>query len=112
MQIMYQYEIEFTEESFAELTDVQKEAYVRKEGEPTEKVYRLLPLEPQVIDRQGNARVTIELPIVTESEKQLLLDAVEFVYHGTRSMNEEEPTFQQRLDYMRPRLPPILTGSG
>jgi len=54
----------------------------------------------------------IELPIVTESEKKLLLAAVEFIYRGTKSMNEEKPTFQERLDYMRSRLPPIFTGSG
>ena len=108
MQVVFTNEIEFVPDSFVNLTPEQLEAWVRREGEPTETLYRVVHFEPQAIERLSD-KVTWELSIVTESERQLLLDAVNFVYRSSASMTNENPTFAQRLEHLRPRLPPIVT---
>jgi hypothetical protein len=108
LQVVFAHEIEFTPESFAPLTDAQRQAYARREGMATEAIYRVVPLEPQAIE-QSPEKITWELSIVTASERQLLLDAVDFVHRASASMNEAKPNFAQRLEYLRPRLPPVVT---
>lgn len=109
LQVIFKSEIEFTADSFIELNAAQREAFKHKMGHSEERIYRVVPLEPTVVDRQDE-KVTLELSIVTESERQLLLDAVDFVYRASAAMPEKNPTFAQRLDYLRPRLPPIVIG--
>ena len=87
LQVIFTQEMEFTEASFAGVTTI----------------------EPQSIERSAE-KVTMELSIVTESERQLLLDGVAFVYRASAEMNEQTPTFAQRLEYLRSRLPPIVLG--
>jgi len=101
--------MEFTEDSFASLTPAQSEALARRGERFTEPVYRVTTIEPQAIERSAE-KVTMELSIVTESERQLLLDGVAFVYRASAEMNEQTPTFAQRLEYLRSRLPPIILG--
>ena len=107
LQIIFEKEVEFTKDSFAELTPEQYEAYVRRGGEPSERVFRLTFVEPQVIDRTPE-KVTWELEIVTNEEKKLLLEGVRFVYRASAPMTIKKPTFAQRLEYLRKRLPPIV----
>ncbi|QDS85878.1 hypothetical protein EC9_00350 [Rosistilla ulvae] len=110
LQAIFHSEIEFREDSFAELNAAQREAYERKVATPDEPIYRVLPLEPTVIERQGNEKITVELTIATQSERQLLLDAVRFIYRASDQMPEESTSFEQRLAFLRQRLPPIVVG--
>ncbi|QDV68572.1 hypothetical protein Poly24_22820 [Rosistilla carotiformis] len=110
LQAIFRSGIEFTEESFAELNAAQQEAYERKVAVPDEPIFRVLPYEPTVIERQGNEKVTLELTIATQSERQLLLDAVQFIHCATNEMPEESTSFEQRLANLRQRLPPIVIG--
>jgi hypothetical protein len=111
LQVIFRSEIELSTDSFVELNAGQREAYQRKMGTPDEPVYRVVPMEPTVISGQDNERITVELSVVSASERQLLLDAVEFVYRASTAMPEKTPTFEQRLAYLRPKLPPIVIGS-
>ncbi len=108
LQVIFTYEIEFDEDSFAKLTGPQYEAFVRREGKPKETVYRVTAFEPKAVERTAD-KVTMELSVVTESERKLLLDAMQYVYRKTSQMKKENPTFVERLDYLRRRLPPIVT---
>lgn len=108
LQFIFTHEIEFTEDSFTSLTTEQLEALRRRGEELPETVYRVLPIEPQAIERSAG-KVTMELPIVTEPERQLLLDGVAFVYRPSDPLDEQKPTFSERLEFLRPRLPSIVT---
>ncbi|QDV54104.1 hypothetical protein [Rosistilla oblonga] len=110
LQAIFQSGIEFREDSFAELNAAQREAYERKVAVPDEPIFRVLPCEPTVIERQGNEKVTVELTIATQSERQLLLEAVRFIYRATDELPKESTSFEQRLDFLRQRLPPIVVG--
>ncbi|MEX1027445.1 MAG: hypothetical protein WD049_05485 [Candidatus Paceibacterota bacterium] len=111
LQVIFTSEIEFTPDSFSELNAEQLAAFIRDHGATDERIYRVLPMEPTVIDRQGKERITLELSIVIESQRQLLLDGVAFVYRASAAMSEQQPTFEQRLDYLRPLLPPVVIGA-
>lgn len=109
LQVIFRTEIEFTVDSFVELTAAQRDVYRQKMGDSGERIYRVALLEPTVVQRQED-NVTLEISIVTESERQLLLDAVDFVHRATAEMPDKSATFQQRLAYLRPRLPPVVMG--
>ncbi len=108
LQVIFTQEVKYTEDSFADSTTEQSEALARRGERFTEPVYRVTTIEPQAIERSAE-KVTMELSIVTESERQLLLDGVAFVYRASAEMNGQIPTFAQRLEYLRSRLPPIVT---
>ncbi|WP_149752622.1 hypothetical protein [Rubripirellula obstinata] len=110
LQIIFTNEIEFQDTSFAELTTEQYAALERRGPRPPGKLYRIVPFEPEAIERTPE-KITLELTIADESEKQLLLDAVKFVHRASEPMSKENPTFADRLAYLRPRLPPIVTQS-
>jgi hypothetical protein len=107
LQLIFTSEIEFTDASFEELTPTQYKAYVRDNGEPAGRVYRVVVFEPEAIARTAE-KVTLELSVASEAEKELLLEGVSFVYHASGEMSEPNPNFEQRLSYLRPRLPPIV----
>jgi hypothetical protein len=109
LQVIFRTEIEFTVDCFVELNTAQREAFQRKIGDSNERIYRLVPLEPTVVERQ-ESQVTVELSIVTESERQLMLEAVDFVYRASAEIPDKSATFQQRLAYLRPRLPRVVIG--
>lgn len=109
LQIIFKSEVEFTEDSFVKLNAEQRKAFKHKMGKSKELIYRVVPFEPSVIERAED-KITLELSIVTESERQLLLDAVDFVYRASAEMPRESPTFQQRLNFLRMRLPPTVVG--
>lgn len=44
-------------------------------------------------------------------QTRLLLDAVDFVYRASAGMGQASPTFQQRLAYLRTRLPQVVIGA-
>jgi hypothetical protein len=52
----------------------------------------------------------LEITIVTENERRLLLEGVAFIFNASAEMKGDSPTFEERLEYLRPRLPPIVTG--
>ena len=109
MQVIFTAEIEFDESSFAEFNEQQYAAFERDHGKPTERMFQIVLMEPTAIVRTEE-KVTLELSVVTESEKQLLFEGVAFVYRASASMNESSPSFMDRLSYLRPRLPPIVIG--
>lgn len=108
LQIIFTNEIEFQDSSFAELTTEQYAAFERRGQRPPGKLFRVVHFEPEAIERTPE-KITLELTIAGEGEKQLILDAVKFVHHASESMPKENPTFAERLAYLRPRLPPIVT---
>ena len=110
LQVIFTSEIEFTESSFVELSDVQYAAFERDNGKRKERIFRNVLIEPTAIERTPE-KVTLELNVVTESQKKLLFKGVAFVYRASASMTEANPTFALRLAYLRPRLPPIVTES-
>ena len=107
LQIIFEREVEFTEDSFTELTPDQYDAYRRHVGETSQQVFRINLFEPQVVDRTPE-KVIWELEIVMDEERKLLLEGVRFVYRASAPMNADNPTFVERLKYLRPRLPPIV----
>jgi hypothetical protein len=109
LQLIFRTEIEFTADSFVELNRSQREVFQQKMGDSDDRIYRVVLLEPTVVQRQEE-KVTLELPVVTESERQLMLDAVDFVYRASSEMPDKSATFQQRLGFLRPRLPPVVIG--
>ena len=109
LQLIFRTEIEFTADSFVELNRSQREVFQQKMGDSDDRIYRVVLLEPTVVQRQDE-KVTLELSVVTESERQLMLDAVDFVYRASSEMPDKSATFQQRLDFLRPRLPPVVIG--
>jgi hypothetical protein len=108
IQIIFSSKIEFSEVSFADMTQEQQEAFERQGLATGEKFYRIVVFEPEAIERTDE-KVTWELTIVSEAEKQLLLDGVAFVHRESSSLNQSNPSFEDRLEYLRPRLPPSVT---
>ena len=109
LQLIFKSGLEYKPDYFCELNEAQYEAYHRKMEKPNGKIYNLLPFEPTVIERTEE-KITTELTIVTESEREQLLNAVGFVYRASREMPKQETaTFEQRLAYLRPRLPDVIT---
>lgn len=108
LQLIFTTEIEFAEDCFRELTVEQYESFRRKHGQQTERIFEIVPIERTVIKRTKK-KITIELPVVMESQKKLLLEGVKFVYRSTSSDGLPDDTrFQDRLEYLRKRLPPIM----
>lgn len=110
MQLIFKHEIEFTRDSFQELTAAQYEAFERRIEKPREKVYRILAFEPTVLEHEDSDKILLELSVVLASERQNLLDAVATIYRASAPLNSSQPTFEQRLQYLRPRFPPIVVG--
>jgi hypothetical protein len=99
LQLIFQTKIEFTEDSFEELNQAQFAAYRRDHGDPGERIYRVVHFEPSANRSDDGTRVTLELSIVTETERQHLLDAMKLIYGATQSMRE--PSFAERLEDLR-----------
>ncbi len=108
IQIIFSSKIEFSEGSFADLTQEQQEAFEQQGLATGEKFYRIVLFEPEAIERTEE-KVTWELTIVSESEMQLLLDGVAFVHRESSPLNPSNPSFEDRLEYLRPRLPSPVT---
>jgi len=51
-----------------------------------------------------------ELPIVSEAQKERLLHAVEILYAMSADAGVEFTSFGQRLEWLRARLPAVITG--
>lgn len=108
LQIIFTHEIEFQDDSFVEVTKAQYEAFQRRGDHESGKLYRVVHFEPEAIERTPE-KITLELSVVDESGRKLLLDGVKFVYRASQPISKENPTFADRLEYLRPRLPPIVT---
>jgi hypothetical protein len=104
--------IEFQPDCFVLLSGAKLKAYLRKCGPMIEPMYEVVSLEPTVIKRTGNGNITLELSIVSERDRQHLLNAVKFVHTASREMKSDKTPIQfaDRLDWLRPRLPEIITG--
>ena len=107
LQVIFEREIEYTDEMFVELSAEQYEAFWRRGGQRDVRIFRYNLAEPHVIERTPE-KVTWELEIVTEPEMAMLLDGVRFVHRATKELNQSQPTFEKRLEYLRRRLPPIF----
>ena len=92
-----------------ELTPEQYEAYRRKVGPTNHRIYRIVLIEPSVIERTPE-RVTYELEIVTEQEKLCILAAVNHIRACSKELDQGYPTFAERLAFLRKRWPSEVTG--
>ena len=110
VRIIFTSGIEFVAQSFKALSGEKLQAYLRNVGPMTEIMYEIVAMEPTVIDRVGNEKVTWELNIVTGKERQQLLDGIKFIYRATQTM-PGKPSFQERLHWLKPKLPRVITGS-
>ena len=109
VNLVYTSGIEFIPESFVALSGQKLEAFLRKMGPMTETMYEVVAMEPSVINRVGNEKVTLELNVVTERQRKQLLDAIKFIYHSSQEMRGK-PSFQEWLEWLRLRLPTEITG--
>ena len=108
IQLVFRCGVELTEDDFIELTPEQYDAYRRKVGPTDERIYRVVLIEPSVIERTPE-KVTYELEIVTEQEKRCVLAAVNRIHVCSKEMDQREPTFAQRLEFLGKRWPPEVT---
>ena len=111
IQIVYRFGVEFTKNDFQELTEEQYDAYRRKVSTKEGRIFRIVLVEPKAIARTPE-KVTYELEIVTEFEKELLLEAVRFIRQSSKALDKGKPTFKKRLNYLRTIWPPAITGGG
>ena len=109
IQVVYRFGIELTERDFMELTPEQYAAYRRKEGPTHQRIYRIVLVEPVAIERTPE-KVTYELEIVTEQEKACILAAVDYIRDCSKELDERHPAFAERLEFLRKRWPPEVTG--
>ncbi|MDB5390401.1 MAG: hypothetical protein JWM11_6047 [Planctomycetaceae bacterium] len=108
LQIIFTTEIEFIEDSFRELSSEQYEIFRHKHGQNQERIFEIVPIERTAIERTAE-KVTLELSIVTDSERQQLFQGVRFIHHCTESDGlSPETTFHDRLKYLRKKLPPVF----
>lgn len=112
LQTVFQYRIEFKPDSFELLNEAQAEAFERKMGGSAKEIYRIVNIEPTVIERQGNERITVELSVVSKQQRDLLLEAVAYVHRATSAMPRGKTSFRQRLKKLQTRLPDYITGQG
>ncbi len=65
-------------------------------------------VEPTAIERSPE-KVTWELEIVTEQEKRCVLMAVDFICASSKELDSKNPSFGDRLEYLRRLWPPAVT---
>ena len=111
VRLLYSSGIEFKPDCFVRLSGAKLDAYVRKIGPMTEPMYEVVSVEPTVVERTRE-NVTLELSIVSERERKLVLDAVKFVYSASSEMpgSKDSIKFADRLEWLGPRLPAVITG--
>lgn len=101
-------ETEFSEESFVELNEAQLAAFHRDHGDPGERIYRVVHFEPSATRSDDGTRVVVELSIMTESERQYMLDAVAFIYDMTCDIPDRNPSFVRRLEFLRSKFRTVV----
>jgi len=109
IRVVYRFAVELTERDFLELTPEQYEAYRRNVGPTDQRIYRMVLVEPSAIERTAE-KVTYELEIVTEEEKRCILAAVNHIRACSKQLDPANPTFAERLEFLRKHLPPEVTG--
>jgi hypothetical protein len=109
IQVVYRFGCELTERDFMELTPEQYDAYRRKVGPTQQRIYRIVLIEPSAIERTSE-KVTYELEIASEQEKSCILAAVDHIRNCSKELNPTSPTFAERLEFLRQRWPPEVTG--
>ncbi len=109
IRIVFRFGTELTERDFQELTPEQYAAYHRNMEPTKERIFRMVLVEPTVLERSPE-RVLFELEIVTESQKNQLLEAVRFIKKSTSKLKSCKPSFEERLDYLRNFWPKEVTG--
>ena len=85
VRIIFTSGIEFVAQSFKALSGEKLQAYLRNVGPMTEIMYEIVAMEPT-------------------------LDGIKFIYRATQTM-PGKPSFQERLDWLKPKLPRVITGS-
>lgn len=100
---IFQSRTEYTEQSFAELTDEQYAAWRRQTHQITGRVYRVIPPEPK-----GSVDGKLELTVVNETEKTDLIAATRLVYAYCDGSQETFTCFEDRLRFAARFLPDVL----
>jgi hypothetical protein len=95
--------VEYTEETFVELTPQQYAAWSRQGYSEGERVFRVVALEPQMLPGRK-----LELSVVTDEEKAGLIAATQLI-HRFCAMSPLSPkgfdTFLDRLKFVTAQLP-------
>jgi hypothetical protein len=100
---VFETRIEYTEDSFAELTEQQYAAWQQQERPIDGKLYRVLPHEPTfTLQRQ------LELPVVTERQKHELIAATRLIVAYCEGAAESVGCFEDRLNYAARKMPRVL----
>jgi hypothetical protein len=107
LRILYALGYEPRDENFVELTADQYEALRAQGGGSDGRWYRITR---GVFEDRNNP--PSELPIVSDPQREALLQAVKIVYDMTAGAEREFNTFSQRLAWLRSRLPAVITGGG
>lgn len=110
LQVVFDTRIEFTDDCFVEFTEAQYASYEEKVGPIDGPVYRVVLLEPTLLDDPERGSPVLELPIVSEKEKSDLVQAVAFVHHFCQDAGRSFSSFGEKLDFLAPRLPRVITG--
>ena len=101
LQLIFRTEIEFTADSFVELNRSQREVFQQKMGDSDDRIYRVVLLEPTVVQRQDK-KVTLELSVVTESERQHVTNSCS----SSRTWNQL-PAFRTKSSFAPTRNVPL-----
>jgi len=105
LQIIFETGIEFCKDSFVELTPAQYASYLLKyDKQLEERLFRVVQMEPGVVELPGSDQTVLELSIVTATERNHLLEGVHLIYSSTQELDAKQPTFAERFDCMRMRL--------
>ena len=104
VKILYAYECELTDDNFVEVTCAEYEALERQGEDIRQKWYQLTR---GLFEARNNPPT--ELPIVNKEQKQQLLQAVQLIYKMSDKSGQEFDTFRDRLTYVKPLLPPVIT---
>ena len=105
LRVLYELGYEPGDDNFVELTTEQYAALDARGEVAQGRWYRIT--RGIVEDRKNPPP---ELPIVSELQKERLLQAVKIVYAMSSNAVVEFSTFGQRLEWLRARLPPVITG--
>tara|TARA_B100001996_G_scaffold213882_1_gene164275 strand:+ start:197 stop:619 length:423 start_codon:yes stop_codon:yes gene_type:complete len=104
LKIIFELEYEVEESFFCELTNDQYAVLASEGEEVSSKWYTL-------ISNHSNGEESDVYFVVTEEEKQLLLDAISYINDACRDSKKSFDSYSEKLEYITNILPPIFTES-
>lgn len=105
LKVVYDHGFEIKDENFVELTYDQYAALEHQGADISKPWFRLTR---GIFEDRNNP--PDEVPIVDESEKNQILEAVQLVHHMTSRADRSFRDFRERLAWLSERLPEAITG--